>query len=156
MAIHTLQTRQIIPVHTRACWQFFSDPRNIIRITPKKLSFEILSEVPARIYPGLMIRYRVRPVFGVPLTWLTEITHVEEPEMFVDEQRWGPYRIWHHEHHFKSLDDDRTEMIDTVTYQLPFMPLSELVHRPLIRKKLDEIFSYREQTVRKIFGAGPK
>ncbi len=153
MAIHTLHTRQIIPASSAECWQFFSDPRNLARITPEKLSFEILSEVPKRIYPGLMIRYRVRPLFGFPLIWLTEITHVQEPEIFVDEQRCGPYRIWHHEHHFTQLENGQTEMTDAVTYQLLLTPLSEILHRPLVRKELNQIFSYREKAVRKFFGA---
>jgi ligand-binding SRPBCC domain-containing protein len=152
MAIHTLSTRQIIPARRENCWKFFSDPRNLVRITPETLKFEILSEVPERIYPGLMIQYRVSPLFGVSITWLTEITHVQEPGMFVDEQRAGPYRIWHHEHRFSQLDDGRTEMADRLTYQLPLTPLSEIFHRCLVRKNLNQIFSYREKMVLKIFG----
>ena len=155
MGIHTLHTRQIIPATIDECWQFFSDPRNLARITPEKLRFEILSEVPEHIYPGLMIRYRVRPFLGFPLAWLTEITHVREPEIFVDEQRCGPYRIWHHEHHFHGLGDGRTEMTDRVTYQLLLTPLSEIAHGLLVEGELDEIFSYREKAVAKIFGSSP-
>jgi ligand-binding SRPBCC domain-containing protein len=152
MVIHTLHTSQIIPVPREECWRFFSNPRNLARITPEKLGFEILSKVPEQIYPGLMIRYRVRPLFGVPMIWLTEITHVREGEMFVDEQRCGPYRIWHHEHHFKSLDDGRTDVVDTVTYQLPLAHISEIVHRLFVKKELNQIFSYRKKAVREIFG----
>ena len=155
MGIHTLHTRQVIPAAINECWRFFSDPRNLARITPEKLRFEILSRVPEHIYSGLMIRYRVRPILGIPLTWLTEITHVREPEIFVDEQRCGPYRIWHHEHHFRALDDRRTEMTDTVTYQLPLAPISDIAHRFIVEGELDQIFSYREKAVSKIFGSNP-
>ena len=93
MAIHTLEQTQTVPGTLQDCWSFFSDPRNLTRITPPELGFEVLSDLPPRMHPGLMIQYRVRPLFGVPLTWLTEITQVDEPHSFVDEQRVGPYRI---------------------------------------------------------------
>jgi ligand-binding SRPBCC domain-containing protein len=98
-----------------------------------------------------MIEYRVRPLLGFPMRWLTEITHVEPGRFFVDEQRIGPYRIWHHEHHFKALENGQTEMSDRITYVLPFSPLSELVHPILVKPQLTKIFAFREKAVRELF-----
>ncbi len=151
MAIHSLHATQVIRASAGAAWDFFSNPRNLPRITPPALAFQVLSEVPERMHPGLMIQYRVRPLFGVPMTWLTEITHVREGEYFVDEQRVGPYAIWHHEHHFKDLGDGRTEMRDLVTYVPPFGVLGELVHPFLIGPKIEEIFAYRRKVVETLF-----
>jgi ligand-binding SRPBCC domain-containing protein len=154
VAIHTLERTQSVPASMETCWSFFSDPRNLARITPPELGFEVLSELPARMHPGLMIEYRVRPLFGIPLTWLTEITHVQEPDFFVDEQRVGPYRIWHHEHHFADAGDGTVTMRDKVTYQLPFGPLGEIVHPFIVAPQLRRIFEFRDEAVRKIFPAG--
>jgi len=133
------------------CWSFFSDPRNLARITPPQLGFEVLSALPPRMHPGLMIQYRVRPLFRIPLTWLTEITQVHEPHYFVDEQRVGPYRIWHHEHHFEEASDGTVTMRDKVTYQLPFGSLGEIVHPFLVAPQLHRIFQFRDEAVRRIF-----
>jgi ligand-binding SRPBCC domain-containing protein len=153
MAVHTLHSTQSIRATIPQAWSFFSNPRNLARITPPRLGFEILTpDLPDRIHPGLMIAYRVRPVLGVPLTWLTEITHVEEGWRFVDEQRVGPYAVWHHEHMFRDLGRGLVEISDRVTYVLPFGPLGALFHGWLVRPQLDRIFAYRETAVREIFG----
>ena len=99
----------------------------------------------------MMIQYRVRPLFGVPMTWVSEITHVDGPHYFVDEQRIGPYSIWHHEHFFRELDGGRTEILDVVHYAPPFGLFGELVRPFLIEPELAKIFSFREQAVAKIF-----
>ena len=152
MPIHTLRRTQIVPASLDACWSFFSDPRNLAKITPPSLGFEVRSDVPAKIYPGLMISYRVRPLFRIPVSWLTEITYVEEPHRFVDEQRVGPYALWHHEHFFTALADGRTEMRDLVHYALPFGWLGDLAHGPLVAPQLDSIFAFREKVVGEHFG----
>lgn len=153
MAVHTLHATQTIQATVPQAWSFFSNPRNLARITPPRLGFEILTpDLPERIQPGLMIAYRVRPVLGVPLTWLTEITHVEEGQRFVDEQRVGPYAVWHHEHLFRDLDGGRVEISDHVTYVLPLGPLGNLLHPWLVRPQLGRIFAHRENAVRAIFG----
>jgi ligand-binding SRPBCC domain-containing protein len=125
MSLHTLQSRQIIKASPDQAWAFFSDPLNLPRITPPDMGVQILSELPERMHAGMMIQYRVTPLLGIALTWLTEITHVQEGEYFVDEQRAGPYALWHHEHHFKDLGDGRTEMLDRVIYAPPFGLLGE-------------------------------
>lgn len=152
MAIHVLRTRQVVAASLARCWAFFCDPRNLACITPPALDFRVLSELPPQIHPGLMIEYRVRPLFGVPVTWLTEITHVRPEQLFVDEQRVGPYALWHHAHHFHALDDARTEVRDVVHYRPPFGTLGELFHPWLIAPQLRKIFAYREQAVAREFG----
>lgn len=150
--IHVLETTQTLPIPVERAWDFFSDPRNLSRITPPELDFTIVSSLPPRIYPGMMIEYRVRPLPGMRVHWLTEITHVEPGRRFVDEQRIGPYRVWHHEHHFRALDGAGVEMTDRVTYVLPFSPLGDLAHPLLVRPQLRKIFAFREKAVRELFG----
>lgn len=152
VAIHVLRHAQIIPASLEVCWAFFSDPRNLARITPPALDFQVLSTLPPAIYPGLMIEYRVRPLLGIPVTWLTEITHVEEPRRFVDEQRVGPYAIWHHEHSFTAQEDGRTEIRDVVHYVLPFGWLGNLAHPLLVAPQIAKIFAFRERAVAERFG----
>jgi ligand-binding SRPBCC domain-containing protein len=151
MAIHVLETRQTIASSIDRAWDFFSDPRNLSRITPPELDFKVLTRLPDRIHAGMMIEYRVRPIFGIPVRWLTEITHVEAGRFFVDEQRVGPYRIWHHEHHFRELPDGQVEMTDKVTYVPPFGPLGELFHPLVIQPQLAKIFAFRHTAVAGLF-----
>lgn len=149
--VHVLETSQTIPATIERAWGFFSDPRNLSKITPPELDFTILTALPERVYPGLMIEYRVRPLLGIPARWVTEITHVEPGKFFVDEQRIGPYRLWHHEHHFKQVDAGRIELTDRVTYVLPFGPVGDLVHPFLVRPQLARIFAFREKAVGELF-----
>ena len=149
--IRTLQSSQILRTSLERAWDFFSDPRNLARITPPELDFTVLTDLPERIHPGMMIEYRVRPLLGLPVRWLTEITHVEPGKFFVDEQRIGPYRIWHHEHHFRQIDASRIEVTDRITYVLPLSPLGDLVHPFLVRPQLRKIFAYREKAVNALF-----
>ena len=152
MPIHVLRRTQVVAAPLRQCRAFFSDPRNLAELTPPGLDFQVLSDLPPAIYPGMMIEYRVRPLLGVPMTWLTEITHVEEPHRFVDEQRVGPYAVWHHEHFFTALEDGRTEIRDVVHYVLPFGWLGELAHPWLVAPQLEKIFAFREKAVAARFG----
>ena len=152
MPIHTLRRTQIVPAALEECWAFFSDPGNLARITPPALDFQVLSEAVPTIYPGLMIEYRVRPLWRIPMTWLTEITHVDAPHRFVDEQRVGPYTIWHHEHTFRALDGGQTEIVDVVYYVLPLGWLGNLAHPFLVAPQLHAIFAFREKAVRERFG----
>jgi len=126
------------------CWAFFSDPRNLSKITPPELGLVVRSELPAEAHPGLMIRYTVTPLWKVRMTWLTEITQVQKPDYFVDEQRVGPYRIWHHEHFFRAIDDEQTEVRDLVHYVPPFGILGALINPLVIRPQLERIFDFRK------------
>jgi ligand-binding SRPBCC domain-containing protein len=128
------------------CWEFFSSPANLKEITPKSMGFDVLVDTPKEMYEGLMIEYRVRPLLGIPMRWITEITHVKDQNYFVDEQRKGPYKIWHHEHHFKQVEGG-IEMTDIVSYEVPFGILGRLMHPIIIRPKLEAIFAYRFKVV---------
>lgn len=151
MPIHVLRYQQVVPATVDECWAFFSDPRNLARITPPAMDFQVLGELPPEIYPGLMIEYRVRPLFGIPVTWLTEITHTAAPRRFVDEQRVGPYALWHHEHTFTALGSGQTEISDLVHYVLPLGWLGNLAHPFLVAPTLRQIFAFREKAVRERF-----
>ena len=136
------------------CWDFFSDPKNLSKITPQSMGFIVRTELPDKMYEGLMIEYTVSPMLGIPMNWITEIKTVKNHSFFVDEQRKGPYRIWHHEHHFKEVDGG-VEMTDIVSYELPLGFLGRLMHPILVKNKLKEIFDYRRQKVDELFIATP-
>ena len=110
------------------------------------MGFDIKTDLPEKMYEGLMIEYTVKPLLGIPMNWVTEIKTVKDLKFFVDEQRVGPYKMWHHEHHFKEVEEG-IEMTDIVSYDLPFGFLGRLMHPILVRKKLDEIFDYRFKAV---------
>lgn len=149
MKISTLQRSQVLPISLSTAWQFFSDPRNLPVITPPDLGFQITSELPEQMYAGMVVSYQVAALAGIKVSWVTEITHMREPVFFVDEQRFGPYRFWHHQHHFKAVAGG-TEMTDLVSYQLPLLPLG-LLAAPVVRRRLDYIFNYRKQVLETIF-----
>lgn len=144
VAIYTLRRTQVIHRPLEECWSFFSNPANLSRITPPKLRFQVQSELPAEIHTGLMIQYFVSPLLGIPMSWLTEITQIQKPHYFVDEQRIGPYRLWHHEHFFQCVDTEHTEVRDLVHYVPPLGPLGAILNKLLIRPQLEAIFDFRE------------
>ena len=151
MGIQRIEESLYIDASPQEVWDFVSDPSNLKLITPPSMGFEIrTADLPDKIYPGLMIRYRVRPFAGIPTNWLTEITHVRELEYFVDEQRSGPYSLWHHEHHIQA-EGNGTRMRDIVTYRLPLGILGDLARILFVRKRLGQIFSYRRNKLEQIF-----
>ena len=133
-------------------WKFISVPANLKKITPEYMGFDITTDpVPDTIYEGLVISYKVKPLFGIGTTWVTEITHLKPNHYFVDEQRVGPYKMWHHEH-FLREDKDGVVMTDIVSYKPPFGIIGSLANHLVIGKKLDEIFDYRRVALIKYFG----
>ena len=133
-------------------WDYFSSPMNLNDITPPDMQFEVLTDLSGKkMYAGLMIEYIVRPFLHIPMQWVTEITHCVEHSHFVDEQRFGPYALWHHQHHF-SQQDDHILMTDTVHYAIGWGPLGRLAHVLLVRGKLQHIFDFREQVMERRFG----
>ena len=146
-----LREVQRLPISLREAWSFFSDPRNLPRITPPSLGLEVTSDLPGEMYPGMIITYRVRPIPWVAAGWVTEITHVREPSLFVDEQRFGPYRFWHHEHHFREAEGG-VEMEDVVHYALPFGTIGTVFGGPFVRRRLAEIFAFRRRFLEREFG----
>ena len=147
--IRKIAAKKQLKTDMETAWSFFSDPKNLAKITPQELGFKITSETPESIYAGLFIEYTVTPLFGIPVTWLTEITHCRkssEQSYFVDEQRTGPYAIWHHEHRF--TENEHGVLIeDTIHYKLPLSPLSEIIHPFVIKPKLDQTFQYRDKVI---------
>lgn len=146
-----LYHQQFIPADSAAVWSFFATPRNLDELTPPDLRFRIQGEVPERMYAGQLIEYRISPLPGVWLRWLTEIRHVREGEYFVDEQRIGPYRLWYHEHHFEPAPGG-VMMTDRVTYEVGWGPAGGLADKLWVRRKLGHIFAYRRQRVVARFG----
>ncbi len=154
MAVYTLERVQRLPISLEEAWAFFSSPLNLREITPPYMRFEVLSDAKwvGKMYPGQIITYTVRPLLGIPLFWMTEITHVREGEFFVDEQRVGPYALWHHQHHFKPIEGG-VEMTDLVHYRLPLGILGDLAQRLFLRRQLEEIFDYRYRVLEQRFGS---
>lgn len=150
--MYRIERTQILPISLEEAWDFFSSPKNLAKITPSELGFVVHGEVPETMYPGLFIQYTVTPLLGIPMTWVTEITHVREGSYFVDEQRVGPYAIWHHEHFFESVPGG-VKMTDVVHYKVPFGVLGRIVHPIIVRPKLEQIFSHRWQANERLFGS---
>jgi ligand-binding SRPBCC domain-containing protein len=132
-------------------WKFLSDPKNLKIITPDYLGFEILGGDDRMMYAGQIIKYIVKPILGIPTQWVTEITHVKEGEYFVDEQRFGPYALWHHKHFIRSIKNG-VEIEDIVDYKIPLGFLGQMVHPIIVKPKLREIFKYRHEKLIKLFG----
>lgn len=150
MKTYLLTRRQILPTDLESAWRFFSNPGNLGLITPPWLDFRITSPVPEDIYAGLIITYRIRPLAGIAVPWVSEIAQVAAPCFFVDEQRRGPYRFWHHQHFLQEVDGG-VEKIDRVHYCLPGGLVGICLHAILIRRKLDEIFRFRYHALQRIF-----
>ena len=148
--MYQLKKKQLVNTDLQTCWDFFSSPNNLKKITPTYMGFKVLVDLPEKMYEGLMIAYKVKPVLGIPLNWITEIKNVKEGQYFVDEQRKGPYKIWHHEHHFKETSNG-VEMIDIVSYELPLGFLGKLAHTVFVKKQLEDIFKYRFDKVNELF-----
>ncbi len=151
MKLYTLQSLQKLPISQKEAWDFLSDPANLKTITPDYMGFEILSGGDRPMYAGQIIQYLVTPVAGIKTKWVTEITHVKQGEYFVDEQRFGPYSLWHHKHFIRPIDGG-VEMEDIIDYKLPLGFLGRLVHPILVAPKLQEIFNYRREKLRTLFG----
>lgn len=155
MAAHSIKTVQKIPISLERAWDFFSNPANLQAITPDDMGFKVISKHHGdTMYAGQIIEYTVKPVLGIPLYWMTEITQVKDMEYFIDEQRFGPYSLWHHQHHFKAIPGG-VEMTDIVHYKNPLGFLGNIANGILVRNKLKQIFNYRFQKVEEMFGQWP-
>ena len=151
MKLYRLETVQNLPISSEQAWDFLSDPKNLKTITPDYMGFKILSGEASKMYAGQIIQYIVTPLLNIPVKWVTEITHVEEGKYFVDEQRFGPYALWHHKHFIKPIKNG-VEMIDIVDYKIPFGIIGQWVHPILVEPKLKEIFEYRKTALINLFG----
>ncbi|WP_421765720.1 SRPBCC family protein [Ekhidna sp.] len=149
--IYTLTVMQQLPIGLSDAWEFFSSPRNLAKITPAHMGFKITSDVPKKMFSGQIITYKVSPLAWVKTNWVTEITHVEENKFFVDEQRFGPYSMWHHEHHFEE-NNEGIMMTDKVSYKIPFGFLGHIAQLLFVKRQLKQIFEYRLKTLEEMFG----
>ncbi|WP_045220593.1 SRPBCC family protein [Desulfonatronum thioautotrophicum] len=148
--LHTLTRSQHLPLSSEQAWSFFSDPANLCRITPSWLDFRMTCPPPMAMYAGQILTYTIRPLPGLCLRWVTEITHVREPDFFVDEQRLGPYRFWHHQHLFQKSSHG-LKMTDIVHYALPLGPLGDAAHALWARQRLNTIFDHRQKALIAMF-----
>ena len=153
MSFYQFHKEQLLFSTIDEVWDFISSPKNLKEITPDHMGFEIISEnLPDKMYPGMIISYEVRPFPWYSTKWVTEITQVREKEFFIDEQRIGPYNLWHHQHILKEVDDG-VIMKDLVTYQPPLAFIGDIVNKLLINNRIEQIFEYRRKALELIFNA---
>lgn len=149
--IFTLESRQKAPISVEQAWEFFSSPDNLEKLTPKEMNFQVTSGKPEKAYPGQIISYKVSVIPGVRLNWVTEITQVKENHFFIDEQRFGPYNMWHHEHFFEKIDENSCWLVDKVSYKLPFGILGNIAQVLFVKKQLRGIFEFRSKQILELF-----
>ena len=153
MAAHSIKTVQKIPISLEEAWAFFSNPANLQAITPSNMGFKVISKHHGeKMYAGQIIEYTVKPVLGIPVYWMTEITQVKDKEYFIDEQRFGPYALWHHKHFFEPTENG-VKMTDVVHYALPLGIIGQMMNALVVKNKLKEIFEYRVKAVNEIFNS---
>jgi ligand-binding SRPBCC domain-containing protein len=152
MKVYKLETVQHLNATIEECWNFFSSPENLQTITPKDMTFEIQDYDGKRMYPGQVITYTLKPLLGIKINWMTIITVSEENKYFVDEQRFGPYALWHHKHFFEPTKTG-TKMTDIVHYALPLGFLGRIMNTLVVKNKLKNIFDYRRNTIDELFKA---
>lgn len=152
MNFYSIKSTQHLPITLEKAWEFFSSPNNLAKITPPDMGFIITSDKKdgEKMYAGQIITYIIKPMLGIPVKWMTEITHVKEGEYFIDEQRFGPYKLWHHRHSFKKTDTG-IEMHDEVNYVLPMGILGTIAHKLFVRKRIEYIFEYRTKVLDDFF-----
>ena len=151
MSLHRLQTTLTLPITIDKAWEFFSDPANLALITPPEMDFKILTPLfKKETYAGQIIAYDVTPLPMMRTKWVTEITHVSKPSFFVDEQRVGPYQIWHHQHHFEEVNGQLL-MTDIVHYQIPLGFIGDLMNHLFISRRIEKIFDYRTKKLTELF-----
>ena len=151
MSYTQIKRTQVIKADINQIWEFISSPKNLKKITPKHMGFEITSDNKEdKMYAGMIISYKVKPMLNIPLKWVTEITHVKEKKYFVDEQRVGPYKMWHHEHIFE-IKKEGVLMTDIISYVPPFGILGTIANLMFIKKRVNTIFDYRNIVLEKMF-----
>lgn len=153
MKAYHLKFNQQLPVSLAEAWDFFSSPMNLAKITPAKMAFEVTSgaQLQEKMYPGMIITYKITPLLGIKLNWMTEITQVKDQEYFIDEQRFGPYKFWHHQHHFREIEGG-VEMNDILTYGMPMGIFGQMANSLFVAAELQQIFEFRKKKVIELFG----
>ena len=146
-----LKETQKVPISIHEAWSFFSNPLNLKEITPPHLNLVVTNEMPEKMHAGMIITYVGEPLLKIKMNWVTEITNMQEPFYFVDEQRFGPYKFWHHQHIFKEIDGG-VEVTDIVHYKIRAGIFSSLINILIVKNELQKIFSYRTEVLLKKFG----
>ncbi len=149
--MRTFEREQLLPLPINQTWEFISNPRNLARITPASLDFRIVSQVPDKMYDGLTIEYKVKPLLGIPVTWVSLIKNIQEPYRFTDEQIKGPYAFWSHIHVLSEVPGG-VMMKDIIQYAPPLDGILPWLNRRVVRPQLEQIFHYRSQTLKQLFG----
>jgi len=149
--IYTLYASQELPLGLEEAWDFFSSPENLLKITPSHMGFKLTSKQENKVYPGQIISYNIRLLPGITSNWVTEITHVIPLNYFIDEQRIGPYSMWHHEHSFQVLPNGNTLIKDKISYKIPFGLFGHMAQALFIKKQLTSVFEYRFKTLHRLF-----
>jgi len=152
MKVYKKETVQYVNASVEECWAFFSNPSNLQKITPETMGFQITDFDNKLMYAGQIIQYTVSPLLGLKLGWMTEITFVKDNSYFIDEQRFGPYALWHHKHFFEPTENG-TKMTDLVHYALPLGFLGRIMNALVVKNKLKEIFDYRCVKVDEMFNS---
>ncbi|MCX6233096.1 MAG: SRPBCC family protein [Bacteroidetes bacterium] len=152
--MHFLKKQQFLPISLEKAWDFFASPANLNEVTPEAMEFKVTSELPLRMYEGLIITYKIKPMLNISVNWVTEITHIEEAVYFVDEQRKGPYNIWHHEHHFKTVEGG-VLMTDILHYDIGKSIIGWIAGHLFVHKKVKQIFDFRYKALEDYFRMTP-
>ena len=151
MSFTQIHREQLVKTDINTLWEFMSSPKNLETITPESMMFKITSKnKDEKMYPGMIITYIVSPLLKIKLTWMTEITQVKEKSFFIDEQRLGPYTMWHHQHIFKQTEEGIL-MKDIITYIPPFGIIGSIANLLFIKNKVNQIFDYRNKKINNIF-----
>jgi ligand-binding SRPBCC domain-containing protein len=151
MKIYRFESKQNLPISKKEAWEFLSSPKNLKKITPEYMSFDIISGADRPMFAGQIIQYLVTPIFSIKTKWVSEITHVVDGEYFVDVQLFGPYSLWHHKHFIKEIPGG-VEIEDIIDYKVPLGILGQFVHPFIVKPKLEEIFEYRRKKLITLFG----
>ena len=153
MAVYSIKSVQRLATKHQSAWVFFSTPENLRLITPESYGMKVISKHHGeRVYPGQIIEYRLKPLLGIGIYWMTEITHVQPGSYFADEQRYGPYKMWHHQHHFHEIEEGVIEMTYIIQYKDPGWIFGGLINALLVRPKLKQLFQFRYQKIEELFG----
>lgn len=150
MKIYRLCEEQELPISTDKAWEFFSSPFNLSYITPPGMNFRITNHPESNIYSGMLITYKISPIKHIPVKWVTEIVNANKPDYFIDEQRFGPYKFWHHRHSFTQIPGG-TLIKDEVHYALPYGVPGQIINYLLVKNRLKKIFAYRKEALNRIF-----
>ena len=154
MKTYSLKWETMLPIPLNEAWDFFSSPLNLAKITPPEMNFMVTTANNGqgdKMYAGMIITYKVSPLWGIKMNWMTEITHVDEKKYFVDEQRFGPYALWHHQHHFKQVEGG-VLMVDILDYAIPYSIFGRIANMVLVKKQINRIFDYRAGAIEQLFG----